>query len=234
MKSNTSSIIVLAAILNTVTAVEPSSDPIEICTAEYRPVDCGQLIPFLFDNICIAEKAGFDPERCHEISTEPRMCSMIHEPVFCTSPPESEYRNEYSNLCLALEAGFDRENCGPDFSTDPVEPSMCITLQEPVFCSSTSETKDRHEFSNLCFALEAGFNSDNCGPDFSTDPVERDLSVDPIDPDEECTLEYAPVVCDGFHESTTFPNLCAAEKAGFDSNKCTLKTGGLRGQKPTM
>jgi len=61
MKSNTSSIIVLAAILNTVTAVEPSSDPIEICTAEYRPVDCGQLIPFLFDNICIAEKLVLIP-----------------------------------------------------------------------------------------------------------------------------------------------------------------------------
>jgi hypothetical protein len=183
-------------------------------------------------------------------------CPTINQPVLCIS---SEGRHVFSNLCFAEAAGFESADC----KLEPID-SACPTINEPVFCTSTPESKDRHEFSNICFALEAGHDSENCGPNFSVDPVEPDLrvdpihpdfsvnpidpdfSVDPIDPDFSvdpklinlvCDTIYKPVVCTATPNSydyNKFSNLCEAEKAGFDSNNCILKTGGLRGQKPTM
>ncbi|OEU18248.1 hypothetical protein FRACYDRAFT_217116 [Fragilariopsis cylindrus CCMP1102] len=102
-------------------------------------------------------------------------------------------------------------------------------------------------FPNLCLAEAAGFNSANCGPEVSVDPIDLDLSVNPIDPDfavdpidpdfSVCAMIYEPVVCTATPNSrdyNKFSNICEAEKAGFDSNNCTLKTGGLRGLKPSI
>ena len=89
------SAIVLVAILNTATAVEP-------CSEEYKPVDCGQFAPHIFDNICLAEKAGFDPERCLElIFDEPNgyeECTYGYPPVICGD-------EVFSNLCDAEKVG---------------------------------------------------------------------------------------------------------------------------------
>jgi hypothetical protein len=190
-----------------------SVDPIEPCSTEYKPVDCGQFVPLLFNNICFAEKAGFDPEFCYEISIDDSACPTINEPVFCTSTPESKDRHEFSNICFALEAGHDSENCGPNFSVDPVEPDLRVDPIHPDFSVNPID------------------------PDFSVDPIDPDFSVDPKLINLVCDTIYKPVVCTATPNSydyNKFSNLCEAEKAGFDSNNCILKTGGLRGQKPTM
>ncbi|OEU08163.1 hypothetical protein FRACYDRAFT_250392 [Fragilariopsis cylindrus CCMP1102] len=89
--------IVLVAILNTATAVEP-------CSEEYKPVDCGQFAPHVFDNICLAEKAGFDPERCLELiidePNEYEECTYGYPPVICGD-------EALSNLCDAEKYGAD-------------------------------------------------------------------------------------------------------------------------------
>ena len=137
-----------------------------------------------------------------------------------------------------------------------VSNGACARIHEPVFCTSTLTSKDRNMFSNLCLAEAAGFNSANCGPEVSVDPIDLDLSVNPIDPDVRvnpidpdfavdpidpdfsvCAMIYEPVVCTATPNSrdyNKFSNICEAEKAGFDSNNCTLKTGGLRGLKPSI
>jgi hypothetical protein len=247
-----------------------SVDPIEPCSTEYKPVDCGQFAPHLFDNICLAEKAGLDPESCNEISIDDSACPTINKPVFCTSTPESKDRNEFSNICLAKEAGFDSENCTPyfivdpidpdfgvdpiepdfsvdpidpdfsidpiepdfsvdpiepDFSVDPVEPDFrvgpiefdgeCATIHNPVVCTSCPTCEDHNEFSNICFAEEAGFDSDNCGPDFSVDPVGPSM----------CATIHKPVVCTSCptcDDHNEFSNICFAEEAGFDGDNCKI------------
>jgi hypothetical protein len=173
----------------------------------------------------------------------------ILEPVFCTSTPISKDRHYFLNICLAIAAGFDSGNCepaisvpdfivfsadpiDPDFSVDPVEPDFsvdpimldetCTTIYEPVVCTSCPTCEDQNEFSNLCFAKVAGFDSKNCKP----------KSID-----LGCAMINEPVVCTATpnsKDSNKFYNICEAEKAGFDSDNCTLKTGGLRGLKPTF
>ena len=96
--------IVLVAILNTATAVEP-------CSEEYKPVDCGQFAPHVFDNICLAEKAGFDPERCLELiidePNEYEECTYGYPPVICGD-------EALSNLCDAEKVGgYEDSMCSP-------------------------------------------------------------------------------------------------------------------------
>ena len=155
-------------------------------------------------------------------------CARILEPVFCTSTPISKDRHYFLNICLAIAAGFDSGNCEPaisvpDFSVDPIMlDETCTTIYEPVVCTSCPTCEDQNEFSNLCFAKVAGFDSKNCKP----------KSID-----LGCAMINEPVVCTATpnsKDSNKFSNICEAEKAGFDSDNCTLKTGGLRGLKPTM
>jgi hypothetical protein len=82
----------------------------------------------------------------------------------------------------------------------------------PVFCTSTPTSKDLREFSNLCFAEEAGFVSENCKPIQKTKVS-----------DGACTTIYKPVECTALKDSSDFvmfPNLCEAKKAGFKIINC--------------
>jgi hypothetical protein len=108
------SAIVLAAILNTTTAVEP-------CSEEYSPVDCGQFAPQEFDNICFAEKAGFDPKLCLEVkfdeANEELDCTREYDPVICvlrTVDTKNILGDVFPNLCVAkTQGGYYERNCSP-------------------------------------------------------------------------------------------------------------------------
>ena len=164
-----------------------------------------------FLNICLAIAAGFDSGNCEPAISVPDFI------VFSADPIDPDFSVD------PVEPDFSVDPVEPDFSVDPIMlDETCTTIYEPVVCTSCPTCEDQNEFSNLCFAKVAGFDSKNCKP----------KSID-----LGCAMIYEPVVCTATPNSrdyNEFSNICEAEKAGFDSNNCTLKTGGLRGLKPTM
>ena len=74
------------------------------------------------------------------------ICTKIYEPVLCIS-------DVFWNLCFAELASFDSSaNC-----------TLYALRSSLFFCTSTRTSKDRRNFSNICLAIEAGFDSGNCG-----------------------------------------------------------------------
>lgn len=89
--------------------------------------------------------------------------------------------------------------------------TACSKEYRPVFCSSTSTSKDYNEFSNLCLATEAGFEEMNC------------QLLDPNRDETLCSTIRDPVICTSTETSRDrreFSNPCFAKEAGFKESNC--------------
>jgi hypothetical protein len=213
--------------------MQETSEADGACTQEYMPVLCTSTSTSKdlreFSNLCFAEAAGFISDNCklmQETSEADGACTQEYMPVLCTSTSTSKDLREFSNLCHAKESGFIKENCKPMQEISEAD-GACTTIYKPVVCTAFKDSYDSSMFPNLCEAKKAGFKIINCR---RNQDIEDELTGE-LD-NTECSSNSKPVVCSSTPNSddyNKFSNLCIAEKNGFDSNNCSLKTGGLRG-----
>lgn len=164
------------------------------CTLNYDPVTCdGDCV---YDNSCLSDAAG--ATGCAS-TTCPNpdanvACTADYDPVICPGGCI------YSNDCLAKAAGI-TDTCSP-LCPDPAEGVACTADYAPVLCPGGS-----CQYSNSCLAEAAGFT--DCAPITTVNVAASGCPT--IDGEVACTLEFAPVTCDGDCE---YDNSCLAEAAG--------------------
>jgi hypothetical protein len=90
---------------------------------------------------------------------------------------------------------------------DPKPDVVCTKEYNPVLC-------DGCRYANPCLAGAAGFTSGQCVSERSPEAGKKPCP-EPA-PDVICTMEYAPVICDGCRYS----NGCVAGAAGFKKEQC--------------
>ena len=93
----------------------------------------------------------------------------------------------------------------------PKPDAICTKEYKPVVC-------DGCEYANGCLAGAAGFKAEQCAPKAAEDGKK---TCPTPKPDVVCTMEYAPVKCDG----CVYPNACAAGAAGFKKEQCVPAPG---------
>jgi hypothetical protein len=88
---------------------------------------------------------------------------------------------------------------------------ICTKEYKPVICEGC-------EYANACIAGAAGFKAEQC-----TLKAEADAKKVCPTPAANfvCTMEYAPVKCDG----CLYPNACTAGAAGFTKEQCVPALG---------
>ena len=117
-------------------------------------------------------------------------------------------------------------------STTPVPPATttdaasgtritpCPTPKPDVACTKDFKPVvcDGCEYANACVAGAAGFKAEQCAPKAEADA--KKACPTPA-ANYICTMEYAPVKCDG----CVYPNACAAGAAGFKKEQCVPAPG---------
>lgn len=92
------------------------------------------------------------------------------------------------------------------------DPSVICTKEyKPVVCDGCA-------YANSCIAGAAGFKAEQCVSKAEADA--KKVCPDPA-PGIVCTMEYAPVKCDG----CLYPNSCTAGAAGFTKEQCVPALG---------
>jgi len=182
-----------------------------ICDTSIDPVICGLKENCVFENICLANLAGWDDTDCRqnvpptdECKPNPTdgPCTKELWPVLCGISKTCEF----SNRCLAKLAGFvdeadctdKNDKCRPNPMTGKIG---CLEVYEPVICGYSNVKSC--EFSNMCHATLAGWTDSDCDAKDECYPDKTDGI---------CTLEYSPWICGN---NCTFGNSCFAEMAGW-------------------
>lgn len=94
----------------------------------------------------------------------------------------------------------------PNACPQPKPDRDCTKEYQPVVCAGC-------RYANGCVATSAGFQVDQC---LMEDPVKGEKKCPDPAPGIICTMEYAPVLCDGCR----YPNACVAGAAGFKKEQC--------------
>ena len=87
----------------------------------------------------------------------------------------------------------------------------CTKDFKPVLCEGC-------EYANACIAGAAGFKAEQCTLKAAEDAKK---ACPTPSPNFVCTMEYAPVKCDG----CLYPNGCTAGAAGFTKEQCAPALG---------
>jgi len=103
----------------------------------------------------------------------------------------------------------------PAPAADPARTTPCPPVKTDVICTKEYRPVlcDGCRYANPCLAGAAGFKADQCVPD--SDEAAKKKCPGPA-PGIVCTMEYAPVICDGCRYS----NGCTAGAAGFKKEQC--------------
>jgi hypothetical protein len=173
----------------------PKPDTVEFCTKyhpkELAPVSCDDCT---YDNICIAEAAGFLENECELVVQEVAVACNIARlsceddigPVICDDSCE------YSFLCIAIVSGYTEDQCVPvEGKVIPVNASgtfecpaerdpdiVCSAVFAPVVC-------DDCVYENICVASSVGYAIDDCEPQVEPAADPNAIPIDPREPQEE-------------------------------------------------
>jgi len=129
---------------------------------------------------------------CVEHSKVPTQAGSTTPPPAGTTVPASD--------------GSASKTCPP-----PKADVACTKDYKPVVCGGC-------EYANACFAGAAGFKAEQCAPKTAEDAKK---TCPTPSPNFVCTMEYAPVKCDG----CLYPNACTAGAAGFTKEQCAPALG---------
>jgi hypothetical protein len=94
----------------------------------------------------------------------------------------------------------------PNTCPQPAPDRVCTKEYQPVLCKGC-------RYANACVAASAGFRADDC---LTEDPAKSEKKCPDPAPGIICTMEYAPVLCDG----CKYPNGCVAGAAGYKKEQC--------------